>query len=728
MAEKPEEQLNTSNEISFTDLFSVPAIQRLQDEFAIATGVASIITNPTGVPITKPSNFCRLCNDIIRKTENGLRNCYRSDAIIGRPSPDGPTVQTCMSGGLWDAGAAITVEGQHLANWLIGQVRDVTQSDEMMIQYANEIGVDEETFLQAFKEVPAMSLDRFKNIASMLYTLANQLSSVAYQNVKQKQLISKLEKAETELRINQEELLASEHRLSILVGNLPDAMVYQVELSSDGSRNFTYVSDNVRILNEVTVQAVLDDPNVLYSQAHPDDLPELIKAEEIAIKKMSMFRHEARFIMPSGELKWFQLTSSPRIISDTIIAWDGIQIDITDRKKAEEKQVKLEAMLRQSQKIEAIGQLAGGIAHDLNNMLSPIIGYAELLLLEPDQKTKNKKAINGIIEAGFKARDLVQQLLAFGRKQTLDFVSTDLNSIVLEFKELLRRTVREDIEIITNISTHPTFVQADISQLEQVIMNLVVNAQDAMPMGGELFIETSLVSLPQDDIDLEIDAPPGAYVELSVRDTGPGISTEIREHVFEPFFSTKGDKGTGLGLATVYGIITQHSGTISIESELERGTDISVYLPVSPEKSTLKQLNKPKHSLLEGDETILLVEDNQQVLEMTESLLKQKGYTVLTAADGNQGVAVIQKYKERIHLLLTDVVMPNLNGKDLYLKAKEFKQDLKVLYMSGYSDDVISHQGMLEDGTDFIQKPFSVKALCLKIREVLQSEDSTISD
>lgn len=728
MAEKPEEQLNTSNEISFTDLFSVPAIQRLQDEFAIATGVASIITNPTGVPITKPSNFCRLCNDIIRKTENGLRNCYRSDAIIGRPSPDGPTVQTCMSGGLWDAGAAITVEGQHLANWLIGQVRDVTQSDEMMIQYANEIGVDEETFLQAFKEVPAMSLDRFKNIASMLYTLANQLSSVAYQNVKQKQLISKLEKAETELRINQEELLASEHRLSILVGNLPDAMVYQLELSSDGSRNFTYVSDNVRILNEVTVQAVLDDPNVLYSQAHPDDLPELIKAEEIAIKKMSMFRHEARFIMPSGELKWFQLTSSPRIISDTIIAWDGIQIDITDRKKAEEKQVKLEAMLRQSQKIEAIGQLAGGIAHDLNNMLSPIIGYAELLLLEPDQKTKNKKAINGIIEAGFKARDLVQQLLAFGRKQTLDFVSTDLNSIVLEFKELLRRTVREDIEIITNISTHPTFVQADISQLEQVIMNLVVNAQDAMPMGGELFIETSLVSLPQDDIDLEIDAPPGAYVELSVRDTGPGISTEIREHVFEPFFSTKGDKGTGLGLATVYGIITQHSGTISIESELERGTDISVYLPVSPEKSTLKQLNKPKHSLLEGDETILLVEDNQQVLEMTESLLKQKGYTVLTAADGNQGVAVIQKYKERIHLLLTDVVMPNLNGKDLYLKAKEFKQDLKVLYMSGYSDDVISHQGMLEDGTDFIQKPFSVKALCLKIREVLQSEDSTISD
>ncbi len=705
--------------ISFSDLFAIDDIQHLQDEFAIATGVASIITTPEGVPITKPSNFCRLCSEIIRNTDIGRSNCYKSDRIIGYPSPVGATVQTCMSGGLWDAGAGITVEGQHIANWLIGQVRDETQTEEQMANYAKEINTDVNDFLDAYREVPAMSLERFKNIASMLYTLANQISSVAYQNLIQTQLISKLKKTETELKQNQEELLTSEHRLNTVVNNLPDAMIFQVESASGGRRNFTYLSDNIRTLNEITVDSVLADANVLYNQAHPDDLPELIKAEEKAIKKMEMFRHEARFIMPSGKIKWFQFTSSPRQIADEVIAWDGIEIDITDRKKAEEEQGKLEAMLRQSQKIEAIGQLAGGVAHDLNNMLSPIIGYAELLLLESDQKKKNKKAINGIINAGFKARDLVQQLLAFGRKQTLDFISADLNSVVQEFKELLRRTVREDIEIISQISGTSTPVRADISQLEQVIMNLVVNAQDAMPLGGKLFIETSRVFLPQKDTHLEIVSSPGEYIKLSVRDTGCGIPKNIRSQVFEPFFSTKGDKGTGLGLATVYGIITQHNGTISIDSTLESGTDISVYLPVSADKSPPKQIKKPKHSLLEGDETILLVEDNPQVLEMTKSLLKMKGYTVLTAVDGNQGIGIIQEHKGKIHLLLTDVVMPNLNGKDLYLKAKEVKQDLEVLYMSGYSDEVISHQGMLEERTNFIQKPFSASALYIKIRDIL---------
>lgn len=711
---------NMKNEITFSDLFAIDDIQQLQDEFAIATGVASIITTPEGMPITKPSNFCRLCSEIIRNTDKGRSNCYNSDRIIGRPNPAGATVQTCMSGGLWDAGAGITVEGQHIANWLIGQVRDETQTEDQMANYAKEINTDVNDFLDAYREVPAMSLERFKNIASMLYTLANQISSVAYQNVIQTQLISKLKKTETELKHNQEELLTSEHKLNTVVDNLPDAMIYQVESTSGGRRNFTYLSDNLRTLNEITVDSVLADANVLYSQAHPDDLPGLIKAEEKAIEKMEMFRHEARFILPSGKKKWFQFTSSPRQIADEVIAWDGIEIDITDRKKAEEEQVKLEAMLRQSQKIEAIGQLAGGVAHDLNNMLSPIIGYAELLLLESDQKKNSKKAINGIINAGFKARDLVQQLLAFGRKQTLDFISADLNSVVQEFKELLRRTVREDIEIISQISGTSTPVRADISQLEQVIMNLVVNAQDAMPLGGKLFIETSRVFLPQKDTHLEIVTPPGEYIKLSVRDTGSGIPNNIRSQVFEPFFSTKGDKGTGLGLATVYGIITQHNGTISIESTLGiSGTDISVYLPISTDKSPPKKNEKLTHSLLEGDETILLVEDNRQVLEITQSLLKLKGYTVLTAVDGDQGIGIIQEHKGKIHLLLTDVVMPNLNGKDLYLKAKEVKQDLEVLYMSGYSDDVISHQGMLEEGTNFIQKPFSASALHIKIRDIL---------
>lgn len=715
-----------NNKITFTDLFAVKDIQQLQDEFALATGVASIITTPDGLPITKPSNFCRLCSKIIRNTEIGRQNCYKSDSIIGRPKKNGPTIQSCMSGGLWDAGAGITVEGKHIANWLIGQVRDETQSEDEMVKYAKEIGVNEHTFLEAYREVPAMSLERFNNIASMLYTIANQLSSVAYQNVKQAHLIHKLKETETELRQNQQELFESEHRLSVVVDNLPDAMVYQVEISSDGKHNFTYVSDNIRTLHEVSVGSVIIDANTLYSQIHPDDLPDLIKAEEQAIKEMKMFRYETRFILPSGKQKWFQITSSPRKIADDVIAWDGIEIDITDQKQAEKEQEKLEEMLRQSQKIKAIGQLAGGVAHDLNNMLSPIIGYAELLLFTSEKNENDKKSIKGIIDAGFKARDLIQQLLAFGRKQTLVFRSVDLNSVVQDFESLLRRTTREDIEFIINRPTTIYPIQADVGQLEQVLMNLVVNAQDAMPSGGKLFIGTDLVQLPQIDIEVEIKVPAGQYIQLSVRDTGSGISLDDKEHIFEPFFSTKGESGTGLGLATVYGIMTQHNGTISIKSALGKGTEISVYLPVSEETLTSRQVEQSEHELVGGNETILLVEDNQLVLEMTETILRKKGYQVLVAADGNRGLKIIQEHDGPIDLLLTDVVMPNLNGKDLFLKAQEYNKNLKVLYISGYDDDVISHQGILEEGTNFIQKPFHLSALCIKIRKILQVAD--ISD
>lgn len=706
--------------ITFTDLFSLDEIQRLQDEFALATGVASIITTPDGVPITKPSKFCRLCRDIIRKTEKGRLNCYKSDAIIGRPHPGGPTVQRCMSGGLWDAGAGITVEGKHIANWLIGQVRDVEQNPEHVAEYAEEIGVDKDTFLAAYQEVPAMSWERFKNIASMLYTLANQLSSVAYQNVVQTQLISQLRNTEVELRKNQQDLLTSEHRLSIVVDNLPSAMIYQIEVSPNGERRFTYVSENVSELNGLSVESVLADPAVLYNQVHPEDLSELTEAEDLAISNLSMFCHEARFTLPGGEIKWFQLTSSPRLLADGVIVWDGIEIDISDRKKAEEEQEKLEEMLRQSQKIEAIGQLAGGIAHDLNNMLSPIIGYAELLQLSSERNNNDQRAIKGILNAGFKARDLVHQLLAFSRKQTLEIGTINLNDIIGGFEGLLRRTIREDIDFIIDKTPNLSSSLADPSQLEQVLMNLVVNAQDAMPDGGILKIETSNVTIPESSTYYEIDVPPGAYAKMSVSDSGCGITQETKEHIFEPFYSTKGSKGTGLGLATVHGIVSQHNGTISLSSNLNIGTTMSIFLPVSNSKTNVSKNGRENNVEIYGAETILLVEDNDNVLEMTEAILKRNGYSVLTAKDGEQALDIIHGDHADIHLLLTDVVMPVMNGKELFLRAKKIIPSLKVLYMSGYNDDVISHQGMLEEGVNFIQKPFTMSALCRKVREIFE--------
>lgn len=722
MVEKIKDILIEPREIVFEDLFSLDDIQRLQDEFAQATGVASIITNPDGVPITKPSKFCRLCSEIIRNTDKGLSNCYKSDAIIGRPDLNGPTVQPCLSGGLWDAGAGITVEGKHIANWLIGQVRNVKQDLRDIVKYANEIGVDEATFLEAYQEVPAMSLERFKNIATMLYTLANQISSVAYQNVLQTQLINQLRGTEVELRRNQQELLTSEHRLSIVVDNLPSAMIYQVEISPNGERHFTYVSENVVELNGVSAESVLSDANILYSQVHPEDLAELIKAEESAFNDQHTFSREIRFILPNGDLKWFRLTSRPRLLAAGVTAWDGIEIDITDRKKTEEEQEKLEGMLRQSQKMEAIGQLAGGIAHDLNNMLSPIIGYSELLQMDSERNNQDQKAIKGILNAGFKARDLVRQLLAFSRKQSLDFGVICLNVVVDGFEGLLRRTIREDIEFVINKGFNLSPVFADASQLEQVLMNLAVNAQDALPSGGKIQIETSDVTLPELSTQYEIDAIPGNYVKLSVSDTGCGITEDVKDHIFEPFFSTKGSKGTGLGLATVHGIISQHSGTISIESNKSTGTRISFYLPVSNKKTTITKSDKEKVAELYGNETILLVEDNVNVLEMTETILNNNGYKIITARDGEQAYEILRASQGEIELLVTDVVMPVMNGKELFEKAKGLFPSLQVLYMSGYNDDVISYKSMLEEDVNFIQKPFTITALCIKVREIIESQ------
>lgn len=719
----PSDKTNEKNKegVSFLDLFTVDDIQRLQDEFALATGVASIITKPDGTPITKPSNFCRFCSEVIRNTEKGRLNCYKSDAIIGQPNPDGPTIQTCMSGGLWDAGAGITVGGKHIANWLIGQVRDKTKNEDEVAKYADEIGANKSDFLSAYREVPAMSPGRFKNIASMLFTLANQISSIAYQNVTQTQLISKLRKTESELRKNQQNLIASERRLSIVVDNLPSAMIYEVEVTPKGERDFTYVSENVYELNKVTPDSVLANADILYSQVHPDDLPDLIKAEETAIQTMNTFRHEARFILPSGELKWFQLSSRPSKRADGVIALDGIEIDITDQKNAEEEKEKLELLLRQSQKLEAIGQLAGGVAHDLNNLLTPILGYSELLFFDKSIDDNAKKKLTIMSKAATGAKDLVNQLLAFSRKQILEYRPLDINLILDNFESLIRRTVREDIEIRITKSAQKLKILADQSQIEQVLLNLVVNASDAMPNGGTISIITDLKEIDQIYTQSHLDVAPGSYVTLCISDTGKGMNEETLSKIFEPFFSTKGNLGTGLGLATVYGIIKQHDGSIRVDSKLGKGTTFKIYLPAAEKLICMEETSRLKtQSNIFGTETILLVEDNEAARITVSDVLQDKGYQVITAENGEEALEMVSS-GIKPDILLTDVVMPRMNGKELFIQISKHYTSLKVLYMSGYPDDIIAHHGVLDEQAHFIQKPFTSLTILEKVRNVLDS-------
>ncbi|NWF91299.1 MAG: response regulator [Syntrophaceae bacterium] len=392
----------------------------------------------------------------------------------------------------------------------------------------------------------------------------------------------------------------------------------------------------------------------------------------------------------------------------------------TERMKAEQKARALEEQLRQSQRIEAIGRLAGGIAHDFNNLLTVIKGYSELLLFKLKAEDPLRSSIEEIRKASQRAADLTRQLLAFSRRQILEFKVLDLNSILRNMENMLRRLIGEDIELVYRLSDHLGKIRTDSGQIEQVVLNLTVNARDAMPSGGKLTIETANVELDEAHTRGHIGMKPGRYVMLSVSDTGCGMSPEVKEHLFEPFFTTKEwGKGTGLGLSTVYGIVKQSGGDIWVYSELNQGTTIKIYLPEVEEEADLLLEQDAKASLPSGKETILLVEDEPSVKGFAARVLSESGYHLLEAANGHEAFRIAQEYAGKIDLLLTDVVMPQMGGKELADRVKALHPQLKVLFTSGYTDNTIVHHGVLDPGILFLQKPFSPETLLRRVREAL---------
>ncbi len=397
-----------------------------------------------------------------------------------------------------------------------------------------------------------------------------------------------------------------------------------------------------------------------------------------------------------------------------VVNYVAVKRDVTEALDMEEQ-------LYQAQKMESIGRLAGGVAHDLNNLLSPILGFSELLLEDPSLMASHRESTEEIVNAGKRAKMLIRQLLAFSRRQPLQFQALDINDLVADFEKLLRRTLREDIGIHKRLASSLPKIQGDIGQLEQVVMNLAVNSQDAMPHGGQLIIETGSVMLDEHYARGKKGVSPGPYVKLAISDTGSGMDAETVRNLFEPFFTTKEKgKGTGLGMSTAYGIVKQHNGNIWAYSEPGLGTTIKVYLPVSDaaaadEPAALEQ--KPAETT--GSEIVLLAEDDQQVRNLSSVALKRWGYTVLAAENGEEAILQFEAHKDRIRLLLTDVIMPDMNGKELYQRISAASPGLKVLYMSGYTDDVIAHHGVIDEGVNFIEKPFTLKMLASKVRAVL---------
>jgi PAS domain S-box-containing protein len=391
--------------------------------------------------------------------------------------------------------------------------------------------------------------------------------------------------------------------------------------------------------------------------------------------------------------------------------------DVTERRA-------LEQQLRQSQKMEAVGRLAGGIAHDFNNLLMVISGYSEFLLdrLGPEQALRGPA--QEIASAAQRASSLTRQLLAFSRKQMLAPKILDLNEVVTENLKMLTRMIGEDIDLVMVPGASLGSVRADSGQIEQVIMNLAVNARDAMPSGGKLTIETTNVNLDEDYARLHSPLRPGPYIMLAISDTGAGMDSETQSHIFEPFFTTKGPKGTGLGLSTVYGIVKQSGGYIWVYSEPGQGTTFKIYLPRVVERGEgVAQVAAPIESqeVEAGKETILLVEDEANLRYLARQYLEKQGYRVIEAADGAVAMQIVVAHEGMIHLLLTDVIMPGMNGRELAQRVSEIRPNVKVLYMSGYTENVIGHNGTLDAGVRLLQKPFNLRDLKDKVREVLDT-------
>ena len=396
--------------------------------------------------------------------------------------------------------------------------------------------------------------------------------------------------------------------------------------------------------------------------------------------------------------------------------------DITDRQRAEEERELLQDQLAQAQKMESVGRLAGGVAHDFNNLLTVINGYAAFLSNQLAVRDPLRGYALEIGNAGERAASLTSQLLAFGRKQHIRPRAIDVNGIVADAERMLRRLIREDIELVTRLTPQVGLAMADPDQIHQVIMNLAVNARDAMPNGGQLEIATADVEVDEAAAAGQLDAAPGRYVRLTVADTGTGMTEEVRKNVFEPFFTTKElGKGTGLGLATVYGIVRQSDGWIEVESEPGRGSAFRIYLPRLDGGVAAEEAKPAAANASHGNETVLIVEDQRAVRGLAKAILERHGYHVLEAANGAEAQAAFTRHGGRIDLLLTDVVMPGMDGRALSEQLRELRPDLRVILMSGYAEDVIAHRGAPASGSAYIQKPFIPDELAAKVREVLDA-------
>jgi PAS domain S-box-containing protein len=464
-----------------------------------------------------------------------------------------------------------------------------------------------------------------------------------------------------------------------------------------------------------------DGLDAFISLIHSEDAPRFRDTVAWALEGGRDCEMEFRVVRPDGTTRWLYTRAKVFRDQDNLpVRVIGAAMDISERKRVEDDLRKGKETLLQSQKMEAIGKLAGGIAHDFNNMLTAINGYSELLLSQLNDRDALNTGLGEILRSGKRAAALTNQLLAYSRQQVMAFKAVDLNGVVEGMYGLLQRLLHENIRHSLRLKSGLPRIKADSTQLEQVVLNLALNARDAMPEGGELEITTSLLRIGTDGMSRHGGAPPGEYVRLEVRDSGMGMTEEVKAHIFDPFFTTKGPgKGTGMGLSTVYGIVQQSGGYISVETKPGKGAAFEVVFPAVQDSVEAPPAPAPETAAAPARETILIAEDEESVRTFLRQVLSSQGYTVLEAGDGRKAIELAKAHQGDIHLLITDVVMPGLGGRELAERLARRRPGLRILFISGYTDDSILHHGVLDGDTAFMNKPFAPHTLLRKVREIL---------
>jgi PAS domain S-box-containing protein len=563
--------------------------------------------------------------------------------------------------------------------------------------------------------VPFIAQGRIKSLA----TVANRITPYTEEDFSQIQsflgsiqAIIDSKQAEQELRRHQE-LLTN-------LARLVPGTIYQYRLYPNGLSKFPYASPGINEIYEVTPDEVQRDASIVFTRLHPEDSDRVSQAIFDSARTQQRFHCEFRVLLPRQGLRWLWSEAQPLMLADGSTLWHGIILDITEQKQAEKEQEQLRQQLSQAQKMESVGRLAGGVAHDFNNMLGVMLGYSEMGMDLVDEDTPIHMALSGIHQAALRSADLTRQLLAFARKQTIEPRIINLNKAIKNMLAMLRRLIGEDIDLTWHPSEQIGPVNMDPSQIDQILANLCVNARDAINGNGSITIKTSrtVVDEPRSGKFGETEA--GDYVLLIVVDTGCGMDTETMERLFEPFFTTKrAGEGTGLGLATVFGIVKQNKGFIEVESALGSGTTFTIGFPRHLLEARSECEKGAQNAAVNGSGTILLVEDEAAIREMATTMLERLGYQVIRAATPGEAIDLFSSANQTIDLLITDIIMPEMNGRDLAGRLKAMRPALKCLYMSGYTADVIASHGVLATDVHFLQKPFTRMTLSKKVQAAL---------